>query len=404
MQLEYTAPEYVRDVIAGLGRTEAVKFSPNNRRLAIASFLRNRITIFELCIDASPRKISISDVTEISSTYLRQPHGIDFIDDEKIIVANRYGDAIIFELPSGRGRYELAPIEVIRSGEVLNTPGAVSITRKSQDFCEALICSNYGNKITRHLIHLREGCSVDSSEILLKKWLDFPDGVSVNGPWIAISNYSGQRVFLYENTGSLNEYSEPDGILRCAHHPHGLQFTSDGHFILVADAGTPYVHVYMQNGSGWRGVRSPLKSLRVLNDADFIDAGGTHFGPKGIDIDNSMSTFVATCEVRPLVFFDFAEILEWKSLVQRNGAHSLNGFGQALYASYERHCQNQSELEMKYELERINILDQSNQVVARLDHTVAALKNSRSWRVTAPLRWVSATWHRTFAEPATPQQ
>jgi hypothetical protein len=56
-------------------------------------------------------------------------------------------------------------------------------------------------------------------------------------------------------------------------------------------------------------------------------------------------------------------------------------------------------------------MDQTNQVVAGLNQTVeglnltvAALKNSRSWRVTAPLRWVSATWHRTFAEPATLQQ
>jgi hypothetical protein len=375
MQLEYTAPEYVRDVIAGLDRTEALKFSPNNRRLAIASFWRNRIAIFELCIAASPRKISISDVAEISSTYLRQPHGIDFIDDEKIIVANRNGDAIIFELPSGRGRCELVPIEVIRSGDVLNSPAAVSITRKGQDCCEALICSNYGNKITRHLINLRDGCSVDSSEILLKKSLNLPDGVSVSGSWIAISNYKAHTVFLYENTGSLNENSEPDGILQCAHYPHGLRFTSDGRFILVADGGTPYVHIYMRDSAGWRGVRSPFKSLRVLKDADFI---GTHFGPKGIDIDNSMSTLVATCEVQPLAFFDLAEILEWKSLMKRNGAHSLNGFGEALYESYERHCQDQRALEMKYELERIKY--------------ALHLTNSHSWRVTAPLRRVMAIW------------
>jgi hypothetical protein len=200
----------------------------------------------------------------------------------------------------------------------------------------------------------------------LKKWLDLPDGVSVSGRWIAISNYKAHCVFLYENTGSLDEHSEPDGILRCAHHPHGLQFTSDGRFILVADAGTPYVHIYMQDGSGWRGVRSPFKSLRVLNDADFI---GAHFGPKGIDIDNSMNTFVATCEVQPLAFFDLAEILEWKSLMQRNGAHSLNGVGDALYASYERHCQDQRALEMKYELKRIKSALDRRQSLADLKNT-----------------------------------
>jgi hypothetical protein len=389
MQLEYTAPKYVCDVIAGLGRTEAVKFSPNNRRLAVVSFLRNRIAIFELCIAASPRKISISNVMEISSTYLRLPHGIDFIDDEKIIVANRHGDAIIFEIPSGGGNYELVPIEVIRSGEILNSPGAVSVARKGQNFCEVLICSNYGNKVTTHLLHLREKCSLESSRILLKKWLDLPDGVSVSGPWVAISNHNTHSVFLYDNTGVLNDYSEPDGILRCAHYPHGLQFTSDGRFILVADAGAPYVHFYMQDGSGWRGVRSPFKSFRVLNDEDFLRGRTTihEGGPKGIDVDNSMSIFVTTCEVQPLAFFDLADIVQRASSLQSNSAPSF-GFGETLYASW--HCQDQRALEIKYELER---QDQSNQAVA-------ALMKSRSWRVTAPLRRFTDTWRRALGDPS----
>jgi hypothetical protein len=389
MQLEYTAPKYVCEVIAGIGRTEAVKFSPNNRRLAVASFLRNRIAVFEVCIAASPRKIFISDVTEICSTYLRHPHGIDFIDDEKIIVANRHGDAIIFELPSGGGSYELAPIEVIRSGDVLDTPGAVSIARKRQDFCEALICSNYGNKVTTHLIRLGESCSLESSRILLKKWVDFPDGVSVSDGWIAISNHNTHSVFLYDNTRALNECSEPDGILRCAHYPHGLQFTSDGRFILVADAGAPYVHFYMQDSAGWRGVRSPLKSFRVLNDEDFLRGRSSihEGGPKGIDVDNSMSTFVTTCEIQPLAFFDLAEIVQRVSSLQSSDGPSF-GFGGRFYASW--HCQDQRALEIKYELER---QDESNQAVT-------ALMKSRSWRATAPLRRLTDSWRRAFSDPA----
>jgi hypothetical protein len=215
-----------------------------------------------------------------------------------------------------------------------------------------------------------------------------PDGVSVSEPWIAISNHNTHSVLLYENTGSLNEYSEPNGILRYAHYPHGLQFTSDGRFILVADAGAPYVHIYMKDGSGWRGVRSPFKSLRVLNDEDFFRGRTTvhQGGPKGIDIDNSMSTFVTTCEVLPLAFFDLAGVLEWIFLMQRNGSHSSPGFGETLNESYETHCQGQRALEIKYELER---QDQSNQAVA-------LLMNSRSWRITAPLRWVSDAGRRVL--------
>lgn len=69
MQLKYTAPTYVHDAIATLGRTEDVKFSPNNRRLALVSFLKNQITVFEMCIDKSADgvKLSLLDVVRISS-------------------------------------------------------------------------------------------------------------------------------------------------------------------------------------------------------------------------------------------------------------------------------------------------------------------------------------------------
>jgi hypothetical protein len=264
MLLGYTAPEHVRGAIAALGRTEDVKFSPGNHRLALVSLLKNQITVFELCIDRSTdrRKIALTDVAIISSPYLKQPHGISFIDDERIIVANRLGDAAIFKLPAGRGgkSYELAPIGLIRSGNLLTSPGAVSITKTGENSCEALICSNFGNTVTKHLIDLDANCSVKSTQVLLRRWLALPDGVSVHVPWIAISNHDTHTVLLYENTGSLNPCSPPDGILRGALYPHGLRFTADGLFILVADAGAPYVHIYGKGSSGWRGVRSPLKS------------------------------------------------------------------------------------------------------------------------------------------------
>jgi hypothetical protein len=91
--IRYTAPKHVSDVVAALamGRAEDVKFSPNNRHLAVASYSRNKLVLFEVRIDASrsSKTIALTDVREFSSAYLRQPHGVQFIDDETIIVANR---------------------------------------------------------------------------------------------------------------------------------------------------------------------------------------------------------------------------------------------------------------------------------------------------------------------------
>ena len=48
MKINYTASEQVRNVIESLGRTEDIKFSPNNKRLAVAGYNRKRIAVFDL--------------------------------------------------------------------------------------------------------------------------------------------------------------------------------------------------------------------------------------------------------------------------------------------------------------------------------------------------------------------
>lgn len=94
MQLGYTAPDFVYDAIANLGRTEDVKFSPNTRRLAVACFAKNQVAIFDISMPlvSEGSKITLTDVAFISSPYLREPHGVDFIDDDRLIVANQQGD------------------------------------------------------------------------------------------------------------------------------------------------------------------------------------------------------------------------------------------------------------------------------------------------------------------------
>jgi DNA-binding beta-propeller fold protein YncE len=312
--IAYSAPKHVHNAILSLGRTEDVRFSPSNQRLAVAAFLKNKITVFEISVTASDssKSIALTGATNISSTFLNSPHGIDFIDDERIVVANRDGRVCIFELPPNAiESCELAPVAILKS-DIILTPGSVAVIRNGGGLCEALICNNYANCVTKHLLDLSD--QYPPSKVLLKQWLNVPDGISLSKErrWIAISNHGTHAVLLYENKPSLNALSAPDGILRRTNYPHGLRFTSDANFILVADAASPCVNIYEKGDTDWRGVRDPIRSIRVLNNEDFLR--GRHNpeegGPKGIDVHDAQRVLVTTCECQPLAFFDLAAVLK----------------------------------------------------------------------------------------------
>ena len=347
-RIDYLAPQHVHNAVLSLGRTEDVRFSPSNRRLAVAGFLKNKITVFEISVASSQnlKSIALISATNISSAYLNGPHGLDFIDDERIVVANRDGQACIFELPPDAVEgCELSPVAILRSDYIL-TPGSVAVIRNERSFHEALICNNYANRVTRHPL-LDLGLKYTPSKVLLKKWLDTPDGISVSKEqrWIAVSNHETHAVLLYENKPSLNELSAPDGILRRINYPHGLRFTSDGRFILVADGGSSYVNIYEKGDTDWRGVRNPILSVRVLSHEDFLR--GRHSpregGPKGIDVHDGKNILVTTCESQPLAFFDLDVILEGACLgshLKRKQAPSSLNAGQLTHNSYHFFRQN----------------------------------------------------------------
>ncbi len=321
MQIEFAAPDDLRKALTDLGRTEDLKLSPNNRRLAISGFAKNKILIVDVDIDASSvgKKVALSAPLEITSPSLHAPHGLFFIDEETLIVANRKGEAPILKLPAGvagGGKFVLPALQTIRCDQNhrLHSPGSISVSHLEGGQIEVLICNNFAHSVTRHILNGSNNFSVLSNDTLLSQGLDIPDGVAVNSDrrWIAISNHNEHSVFLYENTPRLNSRSEPDGILRGLNYPHGVRFTPDDNFVLVADAGAPYVHVYAKNGTGWRGVHDPATKFRVMDETTYLRGrrNPQEGGPKGIDIDNNMNVLVTTSEEQVLAFFDLQEILQ----------------------------------------------------------------------------------------------
>jgi hypothetical protein len=181
--------------------------------------------------------------------------------------------------------------------------------------------------VTKHVADL-DARGAGHGSLLVRKWLDVPDGITMSGQGrIAISNHNLHCVMIYESGRQLDENSDPDGVMRGIFYPHGVRFTDDEAFLLIADAGAPYLHVYVADG-GWSGVHQPQFSLRVVGDADF-QRGRRNLqegGPKGFDIDEAGKLLATTCEMQPLAFFDLAAILETAARnVERNRSGQPSG-------------------------------------------------------------------------------
>jgi len=383
MRVEYTAPEEVRAVIANLGRTEDIRFSPDGKRLALAGFLKNRIALFDIGISVgSPEKtITLHSVSVLTSASLQGPHGLDFIDNETLVVSNRNGGVSLFRLPPKSGgmlvqELQLSPLATIES-DLLNAPGSVASHMIDSNRAEILICNNSGHSISRHQFARDTTPALQGHEVLLRKWLDIPDGISRSqtGAWLAVSNHMLHSVLLYRNTADLHPDSEPQGLLCGAHYPHGLRICAEDRHILVADAGAPFVYIYARQRDDWSGLHYPLHRLRVMDDTQF--QCGRHNpqegGPKGLDLHNASGILVTTCARQSLAFFDVEAILARPPSPTRP----------------DNPCLSADTADVRQELERqwLHAHAAVRSVQADIaEATVQAMLNSRSWRITAPLR------------------
>lgn len=370
-QLPLQAPEAVLAALRTLGRTEDLRFSPSGRRLAIACYTSARIAVLDLELDhgdAGPR-VAVTAIELVDSEALREPHGIDFVDEDTLAVANRGTGIRLLALrdagspaPNGTG-----------TSPLLDSPGSVVVRSLAPGRHEVLACNNWTSTVAR--FGLSDGRLTDGA-IVARRLLDLPDGLALSDDrqWLAVSNHNTHTVLVFAY-GSLNEDSEPVGILRGAAYPHGLRFAADDRALLVADAGAPYVHVFSA-ADGWHGARYPIAALRVLDDDTFARGHRTpaEGGPKGIDVERRAGVLAITCEHQPLAFFD----LEAALTAQRPG------WFDELYRQYE-----------------VGVLSAAAATKAeaegRVEATQAVLAQvlaSRAWRLTAPLRGLNATLAR----------
>lgn len=384
MEINFTASDEVRTAVSRLGRTEDVQFSPSEDRLAVAAFNRSRLLVltFETNWESDPPTVSLKGSLEIQSDALQQPHGLCWIDARTIVVANRAGRLAIFDIPESpvSGRIHLSPVQTLggEAIDLLTTPGSVSVVPIGPDVLEIAVCNNYAHHVSRHVVDRRAGYAVIASEVLVRDGLAVPDGISYSpsGHWIAVSNHGHHNVLLFRNDRDLGPGSQPNAVLSGLHYPHGLRFVESGRSILVADAGAPFVHLY-RSGSEWRGGLQPQASIRVLREEAFKrgNSDPAQGGPKGIDVTRDGKLMVVSCEEAPFAFFDVRGLLEPQSTL-----HPDNLESEAAREALLRH--------MVFDQTK---MDEATAAIRRAtDLEIGRMTQSRSWRLTAPLRQISA--------------
>jgi hypothetical protein len=392
MEIAFIADDEVRAAIARIGQTEDVQFSPDGRRLALAGLIRNRILVLECAAGfrTASGPIALTGFLELDSASLKSPHGLAWIDDEALAVANRDARVTIFALArgGGSGRLRLRPVRSLGADQrdLLATPGSVSAAPIGLGLVELLICNNCLHHVSRHLLDQRDGYAVVASEILIEQGLDLPDGVahSPSGRWIAVSNHNHHCVFVFRNEAGLSGASKPQAVLRGIDYPHGLSFAGDDMSLLVADAAAPFVHHFSSGGGDWTGERAPSASIRVMDD-DVFERGRHNpgeGGPKGVDATRDGGLMVTTCEERPLAFFDVSALRVRPAALPdaRSEAAEADAVRAALLRSLAAI--------------RAETAEPAEATTRLREEEIHKLINSRSFRLTAPLRRIAATLRR----------
>jgi len=389
MRIGVRADEAVKDALARIGRTEDVAFSPSGDRVAIAALVENLVLLVDVDTDPDDAgaPIRLAGAVEIRSAALNRPHGLTWLADGHLIVANREGAVVVFEVPAdGRQQDRLILDPMLTIGypnEPVVTPGSLSVFNVGAGLFELLVCNNYVHTVSRHLVDARAGIALVSTDVLLSGGIDVPDGVahSPSGQWVAVSNHYDHCVNLYRNTAELGRTPAPCGLLTGLQYAHGLRFSADETALVVADSGAPFIHLFRAENGDWEGERAPALSFRVMTEGEFESARDNpeEGGPKGLDLSPDGRLLAVTCTQLPLAFFDFAAIAGPLASAPRTAPDDAERGREAL---------------LRFLAAARRTLEDAADQRRSADEDVRRMLQSRSWRITAPLRRIGAAARR----------
>lgn len=318
MKIDFKTTEKIRYIIDNIGRTEDVTFSPDNSRFIIAEFIANKLHFFNVEFDrsTSPPGIAITNYCKITSPDIKNPHGVCFLDDERIVVCSRYGDVSVFSIPDYKDEINDFDIraEASISSEGLwsskvTTPGSVDSYQLSENRYRIFVCNNHSHLVTSHIVDFNDDAvKFEHEGVRMKRTLRIPDGISISPDqkWLAVSNHVHGQAAIFENTPNLNKKTEPANVLEGSVCPHGLRFSPDGKMLYVADAATQYLFIYESEDGNWGAVQNPPRTIKVVDDEPFYfgQYGAKEGGVKGLDIDQTHSFLISTHRMGVIEFFD----------------------------------------------------------------------------------------------------
>lgn len=327
--LRFAAAENAKQALDQLARTEDIRIAPGAKRLAIAGYHKDSVTVFDIDFEATHAAhdseanapaLTLNSHFTIAHPSLKEPHGLDFIDAKTLVVGNRAGGVSILALPDGtptNGRFEAHTARLLRRmnlSEKIHHPGSVCVASHPGETPVLLVANNYNQRITRHAVFDFGPLKVARHKIFIADQLDVPDGITVtpDKSVFAVSNHMTHEVLLWRNDESTKPDTPPFARLAGTIYPHGLRFTPDGEKLVVASAGTPTVSVYARPPGGWTDVETPDFVATVIGNDDF-HRGHTNpaeGGPKGLDIDPTGQIVLITNEEVALQAFWLNDLLK----------------------------------------------------------------------------------------------